>query len=129
MDQCVSELLIKVLYFRPCCLSYLQYGQCYYASIIFCDLQNIFYDVISGGLWEVPTVISSSCTKGIEFLIKIESLRSKKQKSGWPRLLGKLANFVFGVVRPQTFDGSVVWNGCLWTSQYKYAHRNIPACV
>ena len=69
-------------------MSLIQCGHRYYAGSFFRDLQNVFHDIISGDLWEVSSVICSNCTKGIEFLIKIESLRRKKRKSGWPRLLG-----------------------------------------
>ena len=107
----------------------IQCGHRYYASTIFRDLQNVFHDIISGDLWEVSSVTSGSRTKGIEFLIKIESLRRKKRKSGSPRLLGKLANFLFSGIRPQIYDGSVVWKGCLWILQHKYTHSYIPACL
>ena len=69
-------------------MNIIQCGHRYYAGSFFRDLQNVFHDIISGDLWEVSSVTSGSRTKGIEFLIKIESLRRKKRKSGWPRLLG-----------------------------------------
>ena len=45
---------------------------------VFCDLQNVFHDIISGDLLAVSGVTCSNCTKGIEYLIKIESLSRKK---------------------------------------------------
>ena len=39
--------------FIPVSLYDLQYGQRYYASTIFRDLQNVFHDVISGDLWSM----------------------------------------------------------------------------
>ena len=32
-------------------------------------------------------------------------------------------------VRAQLYDGSVVWNGGMWTPRHKYIHLNIQACL
>ena len=62
-------------------LHVVQCGHRYYASAFFRDFQNVFHDIIPGVVWKVSTIISCSCNKYEEFLIKTTRLKSKKRGS------------------------------------------------